>query len=191
MPNPLELRKILLVGYQLDAPLGAPMLHGDGTPMGLRECPVRMRIAFWVPQAQPYRRREIGTLADFLHHLASRRPQAAATVLASPAAPLDGNQGTLIAYMQRHQIDLMQLADAPHAFTLVADPRPFELEALRDGAIVEQVQDFTFPRWPSLEEQRRLLMPHWEQRTLASLGYLPHRAPEDHQPKPTIIYESV
>jgi hypothetical protein len=32
--------------------------------------------------------------------------------------------------------------------TVVFDPRPFELEALRDGALLEHAQDFTFPRQP-------------------------------------------
>jgi hypothetical protein len=74
---------------------------------------------------------------------------------------------------------------------LVASPLQFELDALRDGAIEEQVQDFTFPRQPSVEEMRLHLMPHWERRTLASLGYLPNRPLEDHKPKPVIIYESI
>lgn len=187
--NNLELRKILLIGYAFDAPAGAPMLHGDGLPMRAVECPIRMRFAFWIPQPQPFRRREVGSFAEYLRAVVASRPPVpiAAPVLGTKAA------GSLAEYMREHGLDdhAMALSEPPSGYTLVAEPFPFELQALRDGAIAEQIQDFTFPRQPSLEEMRAHLMPHWERRTLASLGYLPNAAPQDHTTKPVIQFESV
>ncbi len=188
-PKSLEIRKILIVGYAFDAPEGAVMLHGDGLPMRPVECPIRMRIAFWVPQPEPFQRREVGTFQDYLKHVVRERNAAAGVFV-----DLDSEQpSTASEYAKRHHLDehLLTTTDHLHAFTFVASPTPYELQALRDGVIVEQIQDCTFARQPSVPELRKLLMPHWEQRVVASLGYLPNRAPEDHAPKPTIIYESI
>lgn len=52
--NPLELRKIILIGYSVDA--DAPVLNRDGLPATLLERPMRIRFAFWVPAPRPYKR---------------------------------------------------------------------------------------------------------------------------------------
>jgi len=182
--NPLELRKIIIVGYEFDAPAGAPLLDADGLPVAAHQHPIRMRVTFWIPQRLPLKRRPVGTLDEYLRSVVAARP-GATIALQRPAS-------TLAAYMREHGLDhhLMGLREKPAGYTLVADARPFELQALRDGAIEEQIQDFTFPRQPSLDELRAHLMPHWEQRTLASLGYLPSRPPQDHDPKPLLQFAS-
>jgi hypothetical protein len=187
--NNLELRKILLVGYAFDAPAGAPMLHGDGLPMRVVECPIRMRFAFWIPQPEPFQRRDVGEFAEYLQSVVTQRApnKDSAPVLGAMTA------GSLAEYMREHGLEqhLMSVAEQPRGYTLVAAPLAFELQALRDGAIAEQIQDFTFPRQPSIDEMRAHLMPHWERRTLASLGYLPNQAPQDRATKPVIQFESV
>lgn len=128
--NPLELRKIVIVAYAFDAPDGAPVLDAQGLPLAPVECPVKFRVAFWVPAKQPFQR-------------------------------CDGA-------------------------TVVGDARPFEIQALKDGAIVEELQDFTFPRQPTMPELVKHLMPHWEKRTVSRLGVLPNAPPVDTDPKPRI-----
>jgi hypothetical protein len=75
--------------------------------------------------------------------------------------------------------------------TVVFDPRPHEVQALRDGALLEHAQDFTFPRQPTVDEMARRLMPVWEALTKDSLGFLPNGAPEDHTTKSTIQFTAV
>lgn len=188
-PKSLELRKILLIGYAFDAPDGAVMLHGDGLPMRPVECPIRLRIAFWVPQPEPFRRRDVGTFQDYLKHVVRERNVAAGVFVDLDKEP----SATVAEYIQRHALHdhLMSTGEQLHSYTLVASPTAYELQALRDGVIAEQIQDCTFPKQPTMEQLRAALMPHWEQRTVASLGYLPNGAPQDHKPKPVIIYESV
>jgi hypothetical protein len=184
--NPLELRKIIGVGYALDAPEGAPMLYPNGMPMRLDEAPVRMRFVFWVPQPPPYRRRPVGTFEELLRSVVR-------VLAASRGLALDEEQTTLVEYMHRHNLEryALDLRDPPQGYTLVADALPFELEALRAGVIAEQVQDVTFPRMPELHELRTHLMPHWEQRTLASLGYLPNKPPQADDPAPGVRFQVV
>jgi hypothetical protein len=185
-----EFRKILIVGYAYDAPTGAKMVHANGMPMRPVECPIRFRIAFWVPQPEPFQRRAVGTFDEYLRHVVKQRRAACgvATLLDDSAAKVSTAE-----YMRRHQLDdhLMQTTEQLHAFTMVAAATPQELQALRDGVLEEQVQDFTFPRQPSLEQMRSLLMPHWEQRVNAALGHVPNQAPIDLKPKPTLIYTPV
>lgn len=75
--------------------------------------------------------------------------------------------------------------------TAVIDARTFEVQALRDGAMEEVVEEFTFPEQPSVEEMRRRLMPVWEGLTVESLGIVPNGAPQDHKPKPVIQFTAV
>jgi hypothetical protein len=75
--------------------------------------------------------------------------------------------------------------------TEVIDAKPFELQALKDGAIVEQVHELEFPEQPTVDEMRRRLMPVWEGLTVDSLGVLPNGAPEDHATKPFIQFTAV
>lgn len=185
-----EFRKILIVGYAFDAPDGAVMLHADGLPMRPVGCPIRIRIAFWVPQREPFQRRAVGTFDEYLRHIVRER-QAAAGL--APALTDEDAKLTSAAYVRKHGLHehLMQTAEQLHAYTMVAAPTMYELQALRDGVIVEQVQDFTFPRQPSLPDLRRLLWPHWEQRVHAAIGSVPLLPPKDFAPKPTILYTPV
>lgn len=132
--NPLELRKIIVIGS--DAPADFTVLAANGLPASALKRPVTLRVAFWLPKPKPYQRTAAGT-------------------------------------------------------TQVLDARPFEIQALKDGAIEEHVQDFTFPEQPSLDEMRRRLMPVWEGLTVESLGVLPNGAPEDHAPKLKIQFTAV
>jgi hypothetical protein len=75
--------------------------------------------------------------------------------------------------------------------SVVFDARPFELAALRDGAIVEHAQDFTFPKQPSDAEMRFRLKAVWDALVVDSLGVLPNGAPEDHKTKPSIQFTAV
>lgn len=188
--NPLELRKILLVGYAFDAPAGAPLLDRDGLPIAPRQHPIRMRFAFWIPQRAPFQRRGVGTTLDYLRSVVAAKR---AAIVGAAATPLDDVATTAEEYAGRHGLHdhLLAISHQLEGYTLVAGAMPHELEALRAGAIVEQVQDFTFDRQPSMEELRRHLMPHWEQRTLASLGELPNAAPVDNDPKPTLLFEAI
>lgn len=133
--NPLELRKIIQVGYRFAQPDSPPLLAANGLPASPVDVPYAASIVFWVPAKPPFQR-------------------------------CDGK-------------------------TLVFDPRPFELEALREGAIVEHAQDFTFPRQPSDAEMIFRLRAVWEALTLDSLGVLPNGAPEDRTTKPTIQFTAV
>lgn len=54
--NPFEFRKIILYGYSFDAPVGAPLLDGDGLPVKPLEHPVCFSAALWIPQRMPYQR---------------------------------------------------------------------------------------------------------------------------------------
>jgi hypothetical protein len=123
--NPLELRKIILVGSS-EGPIAALAWTATGAA-GVAGHPVTLRIAFWLPAPRPYKR-------------------------------CAGS-------------------------TEVPSPFDFEVQALKDGAIIEHVQEFEFPEQPSFEEMRRRLMPVWEGLTVESLGVLPNGAPEDHAPK--------
>lgn len=131
--SPLELRKIVVIGIAFVAPDGAPLLDGDGLPADPLKHPVKIRVAFWVPQKQPFQR-------------------------------------------------------CSGATSVAVGALPFEVQALKDGAIVEQVQDFAFPRQPSIEEMRRALMPHWERLTLASLGVVPNAPKVDKAPKLGVLF---
>ncbi|HEX5864894.1 MAG TPA: hypothetical protein VF014_11690 [Casimicrobiaceae bacterium] len=131
--NVLELRKIIIVGFSVDAPDGPPLLGPNGLPIVLAaEYPVKLRVAFWIPMPAPHKRSE--------------------------------------------------------GKSEVIDPRAFELQALRDGAIEEHVQEFDFPKQPSLDEARARLMPVWEGLTAHSLGILPNGAPQDRGTKPVIQF---
>jgi len=63
-----------------------------------------------------------------------------------------------------------------------------ELQALSDGVIEEQTHWFRFDRMPTQEETRKPLLEEWERRTLASLGFLPNKPPEDHDAKARIAF---
>ena len=54
--NPLELRKVVLVGLVFDAPDGAPLLDAQGYPVKPVEHPTRITCALWVPQRPPFQR---------------------------------------------------------------------------------------------------------------------------------------
>lgn len=133
--NPLELRKIIVIGMRADCPEGAPLLDRDGLPATALKTAVVIRVAFWIPAKRPYQR-------------------------------CAGDTQTICA-------------------------RPFELQALKDGAIEEVVEDFAFPEQPSVDEMRRRLMPVWEGLTAERLGVLPNGAPEDHKPKLAIQFTAV
>jgi hypothetical protein len=75
--------------------------------------------------------------------------------------------------------------------TVVPNVFDFEAQALRDGAIVEHVQEFTFPEQPSLDEMRRRLVPVWEGLTVDSLGVLPNGAPQDNKPKLAVQFTAI
>lgn len=133
--NPLEIRKIVQVGYRFDRPETAPVLDARGLPVTAVETPYTVTIAFWIPAKKPYAR----CAGD----------------------------------------------------SKVIDMYPHERQALKDGAIFEHVQDFTFPRQPSIEELRRAFMPVWEALTLDSLGYLPNAPPQDHSGKTSIQFTPI
>jgi hypothetical protein len=69
--------------------------------------------------------------------------------------------------------------------TKVVDARPFEVAALRDGAIVEQVIEVTFDRQPTQAELRHCLVPIWEELTVQRGGYI-NGVPLDNDPKPLL-----
>jgi hypothetical protein len=75
--------------------------------------------------------------------------------------------------------------------TAVPGAMPHELQALRDGAIVEEIFDFNYPKQPTLDTLRRELLPIWEKRTLEVLGFVPNDAPIDRDPKPEIRFSAV
>jgi hypothetical protein len=128
--NPLELRKVLIVGCRFDAPDGAPMLDKDGLPLGLLDCPMHYQIAFWIP---------------------------------APRGKFKRTDGA----------------------TKAKGAYPWEVQALRDGAIVEQVIEVTFDRQPTPDEMRRCLVPIWEELTVQRGGYI-NGVPIDKDPKPLL-----
>lgn len=133
--NPLEVRKIIQVGYRFAQPDSPPVLDAQGLPATPVDVPYTASIVFWVPAKPPFKRTA--------------------------------------------------------GKTAVFDPRPFELAALRDGAIVEHAQDFTFPRQPPNAEMAFRLKVVWDALVLDSLGVLPNGAPEDHKTKPTIQFTAI
>jgi hypothetical protein len=165
----LEFRKLIMIGFRFDAPFGAEMRHGDGTPMKVPEIPVRMRFALWIPQRAPFQRRDVRPLSEYLETVQPPVEAGAAVVLDASAASMTADE-----YREQHLLDL---AAAPGGYCMVGDASARELQALRDGVIAEQIQDFTFPRWPQPAEVVRFLMPHWEQRTRAAIGCVPNGAP--------------
>lgn len=180
--NPLSHRRIIITGYTTEA---APvMLGADGLPMGERPGVVRFMVAFWIPQKPPYQRRAVGTHADFLKSEVRKMARASGT----PAPALD-HPATLAEYVNRFGLHtkLLYASSIPPGFTMVVDARDFELAALRDGAIVEQIQDFTFERMPNADEIKAAMLPHWDMRTLESLGYLPNPSAAPKQPGQTTV----
>lgn len=133
--HPLELRKVIQVGYRFARPDGPPLLAANGLPVDSVDREYTASIVFWVPAKPPFQRCE--------------------------------------------------------GKSVVFDARPFELDALRAGAIVEHAQDFTFPRQPSDAEMAFRLKAVWDALALDSLGVLPNGAPEDHTTKPTIQFTAV
>lgn len=133
--NPLELRKVVLVGLVFDAPDGAPLLDSQGYPVKPVEHPTRITCALWVPQPQPFRR-------------------------------------------------------GPRESCVVAI-RDFELDALADGAIKEEVVEVRCDRMPHDYELAGLFMPIWEELTVKALGFLPNQPPQDGDPKPVVQFAAV
>lgn len=133
--NPLELRKIIQVGYRFDKPETAPVLDSRGLPVTDVETPYTVTIAFWIPAREPYVR-------------------------------CSGS-------------------------SKVIDVYPHERQALKDGAIFEHVQDFTFPKQPPEEKLRGIFMPIWTALTQDSLGYLPNAPPQDHSGKVAIQFTPI
>ena len=76
-------------------------------------------------------------------------------------------------------------------YTLVHDVRPFELEALRAGAIREEVIDFNYDKRQPFEQLRKDFLPHWEKLTLEALGYLPNEPPKDLSRKFEVLFTPV
>ncbi len=172
-----SLRKLVLVGYAFDAPTGAPLLNSDGMPHAPLDCPVRMRIAFWIPQKEPFRARPVASYDSFLRRLVKEHMEM------TPAA-LSETYATLTEYAHRFKLDERVMTDAtpPLGYTMVADANDRELQALRDGAIEEQLQDFTFTRQPTMNELRDATRPHWELRTLRATGAVPNLNRHDLSP---------
>jgi len=56
MSKTLEYRKIILIGYFVDAPKGPPLLNREGLPASQHEQPGRLKIAFWIPGKFPFQR---------------------------------------------------------------------------------------------------------------------------------------
>jgi hypothetical protein len=151
--NPFEFRKTILIGLAFAAPDLPPLIGADGLPLTPIPGQVVVRVAFWIPQAQPYQRRGV-------------RIHPNATVSDRLSDPLEG-------------------------CTLVWDTKPFELQAMRDGALVEEIYDFQYPQQPTIEQLRNDVHPIWEKRTLETLGYLPNGAPIDRDPKLGVIFTAV
>lgn len=132
--NPLELRKIIQIGYRFDQLEAAPLLGADGRNLE----PVSQRywgtFAFWVPAPQPFKRGK--------------------------------------------------------GVTMVPTVLPHELQALRDGAIIEHVQEFEFPKEPPAWLLKQGLMKVWEALAVHSIGVF-QGAPQDHTTKPIFQFESV
>lgn len=152
--NPIEFRKVILVGLQYARPHGPYLSGPDGLPLRPIEGSVVARIVFWVPQKPPYQRRGITPV-----HL--------------DPTPKE------------------RLQDPLEGYTLVANVFPHELQALRDGALVEEVYDFQYPRKPSNEQLRKDTTPIWEKRCRETLGFVPNGAPLDDDPRFTILFTGV
>lgn len=133
--NPLELRKIVQVGYRFDNDGLPPLLDANGLPAKLQEARWWGTFAFWIPAPKPFQR-------------------------CSGA-------------------------------TKVVDARPFEVQALKDGAIIEHVQEFEFPKQPELTALRGILLPVWDALTAHSLGFVPNAPPIDRSEKMTIEFTPV
>ena len=83
-----------------------------------------------------------------------------------------------------------ELQDPLEGYTIVNDALGFELQALNDGALLEEVYDFNYPKQPSVEQLRKDLMPIWEKRTLETLGVV-NAPPVDKIPNPTLEFVAV
>lgn len=133
--NPLELRKIIQIGYRFDKPNEAVLLASNGRNV----VPVTTRywgtFAFWLPAPKPFQRcaGETKVVGAFKH----------------------------------------------------------ELEALRDGAIIEHVQEFEFEQEPTMPELARVLMKVWEGLAADSLGVPISNVPIDTTTRPTIVITDV
>jgi len=133
--NPLELRKIILVGYRCEQP-DVVVLDSRGMLVERTKAPWSATFAFWIPAPQPHKRCS--------------------------------------------------------GFTRVEQPAKHELEALRDGAIIEHVQEFTFPEGePERELLKRGLLGIWEGLTADSLGLEFNNIPLDGSTKPIFQFTSV
>src|ERR1700744_3996624 len=73
----------------------------------------------------------------------------------------------------------------------VLETMPFEIQALKEGAIEEHVQDFTFPKQPSKDEMLRRLMPVWEGLTAANLDAAPNGAPVARDTKQALQFSAI
>jgi hypothetical protein len=154
------------------------MLCVDGLPLAPLKCPIRMRVAFWVPQKAPYQRRSVKTWEDYLRSLVDGH-------VAAHPLPAGEKVGTLRDYARKFRLDeaALAVANQPEGYTFVRDTTRQERQALNDGVIVEQLQDFTFPRQPTLAEMRQHMYPHWELRTLHATGAVPNAPPVERQPR--------
>jgi hypothetical protein len=55
--NPLELRKIIIVGYRYaDAPEGSSLLRADGSALTQLDKALTLEVCFWIPAPKPYKR---------------------------------------------------------------------------------------------------------------------------------------
>lgn len=186
----LEFRKIVVVGHRAEG--GAPLHIANGLAVG-SSGPCRMRVAFWVPRPAPHVPRHVGTLLELVNAAQAERHRVAGAELKVPLCFAPTEQQTLNAFLAAGDVQgyVLSLRSAPNGYTLVGDATRAELAALRAGAIEEQIQDYTFDRMPTLEQLRRTLLPHWEMRTQASLGFLPNRPPVDLNAKPAFYLEPV
>lgn len=135
--NPLELRKIVQIGYRFEQPVGAApvILGGDGRNLEPAQQRYWGTYAFWLPAPKPFQRcaGETKVVGAFKH----------------------------------------------------------ELEALRDGAIVEHVQEFEFESEPTIPEMARRLLPVWEALATENLGVPISNVPIDTTTRPTIVLTDV
>ncbi len=133
--NPLELRKILLIGYRFDFDGNKPLLDARGMPTEPVSSKWWGTFAFWIPARSPFQR-------------------------------CDGE-------------------------TKATQALPHERQALRDGAIIEHVQEFEFAQQPGFEEMRARMMAVWEVLTEQELGFVPNAAPRDSSERLVIQYAPV
>lgn len=186
MPR-FSFRRVIVVGYTFAG--AAPVLDGRGLPVRQVAGTFRMMVAFWVPQPEPFRRRPVGSHAEFLKAEVSKVAAAAGEILPN----LFDAPSTLNDYVARYRLHDRVMHDSiPAGFTMVSDASATELEALRAGVIEEQLQDFVFPRQPTADELRSATLPHWEVRTNASLGYLPNpSAAREERGRVSLAFEAV